>query len=268
MRENFVNGSQMHDVVALLEMPPQVCEVGAPGAFFEQSAALEEQLERSEERLVRELVSVLDKQLLEVLSARSLAEFTETREKVFPKYIRAVRALSGTVGNLVSKKVGESAIRGAIVSLDADLRRQEPRFGELLVEQAIFTVWTIGRMRTLAREIGAAGSPPREKRETDMALFSECSANAYWSWFHLDMMVAAMKFGRPLLPDLQETICEGLRATVNAYAIMKEALLLRAPRIEEPPVSDFLWDEEDEQLLASSMRDLNGDLSDNSHNPR
>ena len=268
MQEGFLTARNEFDGgVGLLDMPPQLCEVGAPGALYEQSSTLENSLERSKERLVRDLVSVLDNVLLEGLSARSLQEFVETRKHVWPKYIHAVRALSDTLSNLISKETRETSIRRAIASLEVDLERQIDRFGEALAVQAIFTFWTIGRMRSLADQIVALGLPP-EKKRSDTALLSEFSPHAYWSSFHLDLMIAAIKFNRPMPEEFREAVCEGLRAAVNAYVIMKEAFSLRSPRVEEMPDPQFVWDKEDEDLLASSMRDVDANISDDGDNAR
>jgi hypothetical protein len=45
---------------------------------------------------------------------------------------------------------------------------------------------------------------------------------------------------------------------VNAYAIGEDALALRRNEegIPEPVAANNVWDDEDEELLASSMRDL------------
>ena len=67
----------------------------------------------------------------------------------------------------------------------------------------------------------------------------------------------------PIAEEVKEMICEGLRAAVNAYVIVKDALALRRtePIVESAPV-DLPWDEEDDELLAASMRDLNVGLGD------
>jgi hypothetical protein len=72
-----------------------------------------------------------------------------------------------------------------------------------------------------------------------------------------------MKFDRPIPEEIREAVCDGLRAAVNAFVIMKEALRLRLPHIEELPlVANLPWDDEDEGLLASSMKDRNANLAD------
>jgi hypothetical protein len=72
-----------------------------------------------------------------------------------------------------------------------------------------------------------------------------------------------MKFRKNVPVDVQSEICDGLRALVNAYATMKEALSLRLTNLQGGPFSELPWDEEDDRLLAASMRDMNG-VSDTS----
>lgn len=248
---------------AVLELPKGVCapaEIGSLGAFFETSASQDTSLGRKEERLIHGLVSALDTYLLDAISARSAAEFCETRKDVWPKYVRGLRALQDTVRNLVPEAVIELMSREAISSLEADLQKQgEQRFGAKLADQALFTLWTLGKIRALGREIVAAGDPAPDKGQGDLALLNEYRLHSLWSQFHLDSLVAAMKFNRPLSEDVRDIVCEGLRAAVNGYAVMKDALALRIARVEDTPAADLPWDEEDDRLLASSMRDVNAE---------
>jgi hypothetical protein len=115
----------------------------------------------------------------------------------------------------------------------------------------------------LAHNVNAAGEP-RDK-DADLKLNSEYQVCSLWAQFHLDAMVAAMKFKKTVPCDVQEVICDGLRTAVNAYAILKEALSLRTAQVEGSPAAALPWDEEDERLLASSMRDINADFSDDPH---
>jgi hypothetical protein len=262
MRQTVYRESGFDGAVALLEMPPQLCEIGTPGALFEDS--LQRTLGRAQENLIRGLVSVMDKILLETLSAQSVTEFKTIRAKQWPKYIRAVRALSDTLGNFMSKDARDVVAKEALSALEADLEKQEDRFGDVLTEQGIFTLYTIGRVRSLAKDI-AIRPLSRENRAADSSLLSEYSATLYWSGFHLDLMIAAIKFERPIASELRPEMCEGLRAAVNAFTIAKEALLLRSPRIEEAPVAELPWDDEDEELLALSMRDFDANSFNNTY---
>jgi len=252
--------------IAAFEVPKGVClppsEIGTLGAFFQPSETSESKLVRADERLIRELVSVLDRQLISAVDSHSIEEFRSVRENVFPRYIRGLRALRDTVANLVSDKVLEFMADGVMPALTGDLEKQRERFGDKLTDQAIFTLWTVQKIRALGYDISKAGKVPTDKKEADVALVYEYHAASLWAQFHLDVLFAAMKFDRPICEQIRETILDGLRASVNAYVIMKDALLLRAPQTEQPAVINALpWDEEDEQLLASSMRDMDDNVA-------
>jgi hypothetical protein len=231
-------------------------DIGAVGAFFQPFTA-SETLIRSDERLLRELVSVLDRQLLAAVATRSAAEFSSVRERVLLRYIRALHALQDTASNLVSDETIHRIADSVIAELSADLEKQESRFGRKLIDQTVFTLWTLQKLRALQRQILSAGDVPKEKMAEDSALLCEYQMASWWASFHVDVLFAAIKFDRPICEQIRETICDGMRAVVNAYVIMKDALVLRCPPAEEgAPATALPWDEEDEQLLASSMRDL------------
>ncbi len=252
----------------ILEIAKGVClpppsEIGALGAFFQPSPTSQKKLVRSDELLIRELIGVLDRQLIAAVDTRSVLEFESVRKNVFPRYIRSLRALYDTVINLVTEEMLQYFSDAIISGLSTDLEKQrESRFGDKLTEQAVFTLWTIQKISALGREIREAGDVPADKRQADNALLFEYHANSLWAQFHLDILFTAMKFDRPICEPIRETICDGLRTSVNAYVIMKDSLSLRSPKSEETaPAIVLPWDKEDEQLLASSMRDLDADSS-------
>jgi len=49
------------------------------------------------------------------------------------------------------------------------------------------------------------------------------------------------------------------------YAIMKDALRLRRPELQASLETPMPWDEEDDELLASSMRDVNAFSDSDDH---
>jgi hypothetical protein len=243
--------------------PPSV--VGTLGAFFEPSPLTEQKLVRSDENLIRELVSILDKQLLTVLEARSFAEFDKARDEVFPKYVRGLRALADTMMNLVSESDINGLFDRSVSDIATDLEKQRGvRFGDALTDQATFTLWTMGKLRELGKKIHEAGPVPAAAVEADFALLKDYRWLSFWSQLHLDIALAAMKFRKDISGEIQDAICEGLRATVNVYSVMKEALYLREAHVEQKAVPNLPWDEEDEVLLASSMRDINA-ISEDRH---
>jgi hypothetical protein len=254
--------------VALLDLPqggvaPFV--VGTVGALYEPSMVVETELVRSDERLVRELISMLDRQLLSVLEARSAEEFSKRREEVFTKYVRALRALSDTMNNMIPESAMEFLSGEATNALSSDLEKQRGvALGAPLTNQAVFTLWTLGKIRSLGRRIYAAGNLPVESQGADLVLLKEYRLCSLWASFHLDVAFTAMKFKKLIPEDVQELLCDGLRSVVNAYAVMRESLSLRTCA-EEVPTSVVPWDEEDERLLASSMRDINAFCDSDDH---
>ncbi len=250
--------------VALLDMPRQMCApftLGTLGSFVGQSSSVQTILVQSDEELVRKLVSMLDNQLLAVLESRSVSEFVQKRSELWSNYVRARRALWDTMTNLTSPSSIEAAAKISIATLAADLQKQRGvRFGDSLTDQAVFTLWTFEKISALGQRIEGAGES-RDK-DVDMKLNSEYQLVWFWAQFHMDVVVAAMKFKKIIPDDIQRVICDGLRSAVNAYAIVKEAFSLRVSEAVAAPTAELPWDEEDEKLLASSMRDINADFSD------
>lgn len=240
---------------AVLEMPEGVCaptEIGTIGAFYEPSVASEEKLVYSDQQLIRDLVKVLDRQLLDLVDSRTPEEFENVRAKVWPRYLRALGALLDTAANLISDDDVQLITDSLIANLSADLAKQEAKLGPQLVEQSIFTLWMMRKIRALGRDIANAGDPP--DKAADSTLLKEYIARSLWAQLHLDAIFAAMKFNRPIRQSIWEPMCNGLRSAVNAYAIMKDALYLRQPQVQdETPLEGLPWDEEDQELLDSSM---------------
>src|SRR5271157_1498495 len=233
---------------AVLEMPKGVCapEIGTIGAFYEPSVESEKQLVYSDQQLVRELVKVLDRQLLDLVDSRSPDEFYHVRNKVWPRYIRALSALHDTAANLISDDELQQIADSIIANLSADLEKQEANLGTQLVEQSIFTLWMMQKIRALSHEIASAGEPP--DKAADGILLKEYLNHSLWAQLHLDAIFAALKFNRPIRQSIWEPMCDGLRAAVNAYAVMKDAVYLRRPRVQEDaPLAGLPWDEEDEE---------------------
>lgn len=248
--------------IAILDIPQQgmaPCVVGTFGALFEPMTVetVTTPLVRADERLLAQLFSIVEKQLLVVVSTCSEDEFLKKRAEIWPKYVRGLRALTDTMHNLVPESDMEAMMGGAGTSLSGDLEKQRGVWlGDPLTDQAVFTLWTLGKIRALAKAIHAAGRAPAEKRGHDLELLREYRLTSLWSQFHLDIAFAAVD-SKIHMPDaVQNHIIDGLRGAVNAYAVMREALSLRQPAADQA-AADLPWDDEDEALLAESMRDIN-----------
>jgi len=54
-------------------------------------------------------------------------------------------------------------------------------------------------------------------------------------------------------------ITDGLRGAVNAFGLIRQGVSIREPA-EESALQPYTWDEEDEELMTSSMRDIEAEL--------
>lgn len=259
-----MSGNSRDAEIALLDIPQPGCVpfvVGTIGAAFETPTDADCLLSRSDESLIKVLGAMLDRQLLAALDCRSMSEFSQVRAQVWPRYCRALRALSDTMRNMAPEHDIDRVAKMAMEAFGADLQKHRGmRFSDQLTDQAVFTLWTLAKIRTLSFSL--ADAPPLELRGADLQLCNEYRLCSLWAQFHMDLVVASIKFHKPIAQDVQSGLCDGLRMVVNAYTIMKEAYALRHPRTERPTAIGLPWDEEDEQLLAASMRDLNADSSD------
>ena len=253
----------------VLRLPMDICapvQIGNLGALFKTSSASDEVLGSKEERLIDSLVSALDTYCLAVITAPTLAEFRRERKKAWPKYVRSLRALNDTFLNLVPENVIAQLSQQALMDLESDIQHQGPStFGQKLTEQSAFTLWTINEIRAL-RTNALGNDVPQSLRQRDSELASEYYGDSLWAQFHLDSLIAAIKFNRPVSEEIRAEVCEGLRAAVNAFAIIKDAETLRVKpsSIESAAPVTLPWDDEDERLLNSSMRDINADFSEDS----
>lgn len=233
--------------------------VGTLGAAFEkQIGVVDTNLHRYDEKLIEVLASQIEKQFSAVLDSRSIQEFEARRQAAWPKYVRALRALSDTARNFVADDEFMSLMDKALDLFVQDFEKLRGRqFTNELVVQAQFTLWTVKRLMALASIIDAAGQPPLADRNADSQMNKEFRLFSLWAQFHTDLTLAAMASHKNIPEEVQHEIAEGMRWAVNAYAIGEEALALRSapPQPEDAP-PNRVWDKEDEELLASSMRDL------------
>lgn len=246
---------------ALLEMPTRGVqfEVGTLGALDATASGETSVIKRNDENLLRQLIETLDKQLLAVLNCRNVDEFDRERRNVWDGYMRARRSLTDMMKVLVPSNLGEVLEAAVAEKVSADLARARAvLFSDAVADQFEFTGWIGGKIRYIAHAIQKAGPP--QDRDADIRLNADFYLYSMWGQFHYDCVLASMKFNLPIAQEIHESILDGLRAWVNVSAIIQEALALRCAQ-EEPSFFESPWDEEDQELLDSSMRDLDRDAA-------
>ena len=203
---------------------------------------------------------ILEGLLLQAIENKTGAEFKTMREQVFFKYFTSVMALSSLAQVVVPQATIQRLTWESFSEIEADLRDQGlTRFGETARDQAIFTVWTLRKINALLLRIAAAPPLAAEHKTLDKKLVSEFSFYSAWSQFHLDCLIASIRFDKPINPDILSEIGDGLRAAVNAYGLIHEAVDIRECT-EEPVLQEYAWDEEDQELMDSSMREIEAEL--------
>ncbi len=202
------------------------------------------------------VTALIDTLLLRAIDARTAEEFRTKREAIFGDYARAVISLSGLIRMVVPEPVIEKLLTESFCEMEAEFKEQGlVRFGAPAKEQAIFTIFTLRRTSSLIAKIIAAGPVSQALRQQDLEIASEFSAATAWAQFHLDCLVCAIRFDKKIQIDILAAIQDGLRAAANAYGLARRGLVLRAPSPELAP-SKTEWDDEDQELLNSSMRDM------------
>jgi hypothetical protein len=214
------------------------------------------QLSGSADELVTSVVSIIDGLVLLVTEKRTAEDFINARAEAFPQYFVAARALGDLIRIIMPKHALERLIAESLSELEADFRDLGAQtFGGDLRDRGIFTVWTLRKIYGLAQEIGKL-PPPTKGNETDIVM--KFAVYAMWTRFHIDCLVKSMRSNKPIFPEVVDVIVDGLRAAVNSYAWIRQAVKERAGGAE-PVLEPVQWDEEDEQLLADSMRDMAGE---------
>lgn len=221
------------------------------------------ELSASVQEMFNVATGVLDSVLCRAIEQRTSAEFVAARSIGFDIYWKATTALSGLVEVTLQSRTIDRLVAESFCELEADFRDQGVvRFGAPAKEQAVFTVWTLRKISRILTKIHEAGAVPKSKKTADRKIASEFSFYAAWSQFHLDCLVTSIRKDKSITPEVLDDICEGLRGAVNAYGLARQGLELRVP-VEEPTLAPIQWDEEDQELLASSMQDMGSEaLSD------
>jgi hypothetical protein len=208
--------------------------------------------------LLRTLLQAHDGLMQGIIEKRTAEEFRKAREESLPEFSKIISTLA-YVAHILKPRLAFGAIAyEALSSLENDFKNEgRDRFGATANDQAIYTVWTLRRIDRLFGEILESGPVSEDLKERDRELAGEFISYSVWSHFHLDCLVTAMRFDRVLQPSVLSEVCDGLRAIVNAYGVVREGLEIRAPRPVDPDlIPEIEPTEEERELLASSMKDM------------
>jgi len=217
-------------------------------------------LSGSANELIRSIVSIIDGLVLRALKERTAEDFARVRSEVFPNYFAAMFALGSLIRIAVPSEDVEVLLSQSLSELEADFKEHGiATFGADLTERGIFTVWTLRKINDLAQEV-VRSSVEGDAAKTDSEMAKKFSTNAMWARFHIDCLIKSMHTGNPIFPGVTDSMIDGLRAAVNAYAWIRQGVDLRLGE-PEPDLAPVRWATEDDALLSDSMRDLGRETS-------
>lgn len=215
-----------------------------------------EQVTGTEYDLFTAVRKILAQTITDVCSKRTAEDFKSARDEYFPKYLQVVCAMNRMVKAVVPPTVVTRLSYEAMSETEADFRDKGTAFfGKALSDQARFTIWTLRKIAELRERIIARLSVEEGFVERDSELERDFVTHIVYARFHMDCLLYSLNTGRILHPEVLESVSDGLRAMVNAYAYIRQACGLREhPEEEEIIPIDF--DDEERELTALSMRDV------------
>jgi hypothetical protein len=193
--------------------------------------------------------------LIKTLSeSKSADEFVARRERLFARYCDLMLGLGRIVHALTD--IGELIRR-----VKAQLATAEKFFSEAseqfcpvyLKDQALFSLWELGKVVDLADFIHSRPPLPESKREEDMRLSGICTTELLFGRIHLDCLNYAILAKHLHSEEIREMLSEGMRHFVNGHIAIRFGARLRQEAIDDAPVELIPLDNEDRQHLAYSM---------------
>ncbi len=204
-------------------------------------------LSPSTNEIVRAVVGVIDDILLRTMKERTAQGFEKTARDAFTSYFAAMMALGALIKITVPERDIDWLAAQSLTELESDFKNSgAAKFGAELRDRGLFTVWILRKIHDLSDGLKNADLGDNAK---------QFALNAVWARFHIDILVRAMKSDMVIFPEVVDSIADGLRAAVNAYAWLRQEVD-RINGVSEPILQSVPWDDEDEILLSDSMRDL------------
>lgn len=191
-----------------------------------------------------------------MIESRTKTDYQREFDRSFSKYVGLTLAMSHFASAVIPRESIERLSRESICEMEADFRDKGMNaFGEVIRNQALFTVWTLRKVNDLVDQIIAA-KLDASKKKADSASCGNFNFHLFRAQFGLDCLNLALETNKAIYPDVIDEFTDVLKSMVNAYAHAREGLELRVPSIE-PTLTIPPMDDEDRALLDMSMRSAN-----------
>jgi hypothetical protein len=182
--------------------------------------------------VLRGCADAINQILRTAIETRSAAEYDRVFKESFPKYAALSMAISHFASAVIQRSVREQLVRESICEMEADFREKGLAvFGAAVRDQAMFTVWTLRKIKELTTQIIAIPMDPARKKD-DEEYSLHFNLNALRAQFSLDCLNFALDNEQAIYPEVLEPMIDGLRAMVDAYTWARRGLEIREPSPE------------------------------------
>jgi hypothetical protein len=190
----------------------------------------------------------------DLTQSHSVDEFVARRERLFSQYCDLMLGLGRIQHALTGREELNRQTKHQLVLAESMISRADEKFcPAYLKDQALFSLWELGKVVDLAAFINSRPPLPESKREEDMRLSSTCTTELLFGRLHLDCLIYAISTKRIHSEEVLELISDGMRHFVNGHVAIRLGARLRQETIDDEPVEFIPLDEEDREHLAHAF---------------
>jgi hypothetical protein len=188
-------------------------------------------------------------------SSKSADEFVARRDRLFPQYMDLMLGLGRILNALIDRAELNRRVKAQLEAAEKFFSEASERLCPAhLKDQALFSLWELGKVVDLGDFINSRPPLPEAKREEDMRLAAKCTTELLLGRLHLDCLGYAISTKTVLPTELHEILSDGMRHFVNGHIAIRFGAQLRQEAVPEAEVTLLPLDDEDRvYLLEYSM---------------
>jgi hypothetical protein len=187
----------------------------------------------------------------ELTQSHSIDEFVARRDRLFLQYCDLMLGLGRILNALMDQDELNRQVKQQLVAVENMISTADKKFcPDYLKDQALFSLWELGKVVDLANFIHSRPPLPEAKREEDMRLSSTCTTELVFGRLHLDCLIYAISTKRVHSEEVLELISDGMRHFVNGHVAIRLGARLRQETTDDEPINLIPLDEEDREHLA------------------
>jgi hypothetical protein len=181
-------------------------------------------------------------------------EFVARRDRLFARYVDIMLGLGRILNALTDRAELVQRTKVQLLQTEKFFAGASEKFCPVdLKDQALFSLWELGKVVDLADFIHSRPPLPDSKREEDMRSSAVCTTELLFGRIHLDCLGYAISVKHVQSDDVREMLSEGMRHFVNGHIAIRFGARLRQEIVNESPVELIPLDDEDHKYIAHSM---------------